>query len=107
MALPQVTNGAKLPGAFLFVTYTPISNKVNGGKKWSGVAYDPYAQNGDTIATMTARYKTNSSLPYYELFTIPDSTKDKVADWSLQGKTYSMFLSYSVVKLIYSDLEHN
>ena len=102
---PSVTNGTQLPGAFLFVTYTPLA-KVNKGKKWSGIAYDPYAQNDDTVEVMTKRYLTNG-LPYYELFTSPDQTKDNVADWNVSGKTYSMFPSYSVVKLTYPDLEHN
>jgi hypothetical protein len=61
------------------------------------VAYDPYAQDGDTLQQLIARYKPLNKLPYYELFTPMDSTKDNLANWNTQGKTYSRFLPSSVV----------
>ena len=105
MPLPKVTNGADLPGAFLFVTYTPSTDELNGGKKWSGVAYDPYAKDKETLQQLTAKYKTNG-LPYYEQFTKPDSHQDKLADWT-EKKTYSMFRPYLLIKSIYSDYKHD
>ncbi|OQV07562.1 hypothetical protein CLAIMM_11978 [Cladophialophora immunda] len=90
MPPPQVTHGSNLPGALLFVTYTPKA-PANNGKKYSGVAYDPYAQPNDTAATLTARYKQGNepgNFPYYQLFTTPDATKDNVAKWNVDGETY-------------------
>ena len=101
---PKVANGANLPGAILFVTYTPVA-AVNGGKKWSGVAYDPYAQDKDTVDKMTDRYNANG-LPYYELFTAMNSTQDNVAQWK-DLKTYSKFLSCSVIKSSYYTCKHD
>jgi len=90
MPPPEVPSGSNLPGALLFVTYTP-KHPANNGKKYSGVAYDPYAQPNDTAAMLTARYKPSAqpgTFPYYQLFTAIDATKDNVAKWNVDGETY-------------------
>lgn len=93
---PTVTSATELPGVILFLTFTPKST-VNRGRKWSGVAYDPFAVANDTAASLTQRYKPATTagtprLPYYEIFTSMDQTADKAADWNAGGSTYSKFL---------------
>jgi hypothetical protein len=89
---PTIADGKDLPGAFLFLTVTP-KGTFNGGKAWSVIAYDPDAKNNDTAQTLASKYQQGGkiTLPYFENFTVPDSTQDKIANWKTGGDTYSKF----------------